>query len=85
MVSVSVLADLDSALAITSGSLKNLSAQEVVDCCSVTPGLLDSNVYKCIFKLGGLCTAADYPQRSSGSCHSPKCKAVPDVRLTNSC
>ncbi|XP_025086665.1 ervatamin-C-like [Pomacea canaliculata] len=67
-----IAADLDSALAITSGSLKNLSAQEVVDCCSVTPGLLDSNVYKCIFKLGGLCTAADYPQRSSGSCHSPK-------------
>jgi hypothetical protein len=61
--------------AIEKGKLVEGSVARVADCC---PQPIDP--FQCIKKLGGICSAADYPT-PTGQCKPDQCKPIASVSI----
>ncbi|XP_046546064.1 procathepsin L-like [Haliotis rubra] len=72
---------VESLHAIQTGRLYDLSAQEVEACCREFLQLpIENDVFGCIHKIGGLCTAATY--KPSSQCSNTSCEPVAQTQGT---
>jgi hypothetical protein len=61
--------------AIQTGDLRMGSVARVIDCCQAPV-----DTFQCIYKLGGICFASDYPA-PTGKCVPNACKPFATVRI----
>ncbi|XP_053377419.1 procathepsin L-like [Mercenaria mercenaria] len=62
---------------IKTGKLLDVSKMEIHDCC-VKQRLLTNDIFECIHNIGGVCSAADYPQ-TAGTCRNNTCAAAVQI------
>ena len=63
---------------IKTGRLVGFSSQELMDCCCTDPTTdcqCQGYEWKCVIKIGGLCTEEAYPYGPTGKCHNDTCKS----------